>query len=735
MSDSLNRRDFLFYGGATVAGVTLGEVGRRWLARADAQAGTWRPTATESWANSVCRECPAGCGVRVRLMDRTPVKLEGNPRCPIARGRLCAKGQAAIEAYFDPDRLTGPARRSGRGADRPWTRISWDEALGLLTTRLASAAGKEGAVLALAADERGPIADAWTRFWSAQHARLAWTYPATADRLAVPFAAMTGAEGVPVFDLEHATYALSFGAPLVEDWLSPVWAQRSYGRFRRGSSHPRGRLVQIDGRRSLTARKADEWLPVAAERQAALACGIAAILLREDRVDRRALAEYGGTFAAFERDLVTQYVPDTVATATGVPVVTLLRLARELMSTSRPLVVVAADAAPDLVGAVFVLNLLIGALDRSGGVLESPVTAPTEGDRISASRLLREMASKSDRPQIVALRDASALRALATPRDAAKLFERCDLVVSFSPYLDDTASVADLILPTHTPLESWHGVVPASTDGRATFACAKPAAEPRLDTRDLVEILRATAGKMGGAIAAACPLKDSEDVVRTELDRLWKERRGTPYAELFETEWTRQLERGGWWMPPAASSAEFSNVALGAGGWIDPYFEPGQLRQTIARRGGLTFAPLPQAPDTAAASTPGVRTDRDFPLRLVAFTPAVVNLVGGPNQPVLFELLGQPDGAPWQVWAEIGGETARLFGIEHGASVRVTSAAGSIDVVALVAERTPPGTLVVAYVPALARGGRWAQLVQADVRQLFAGGEAEGSTAVRVTRL
>ena len=136
MASILNRRDFLLYGGATVAGVTLGEAGRRWLARADERTWASRPPAEETWAVSVCRECPASCGVRVRLMDGMPVKLEGNPLCPIARGRLCAKGQAALESYFDPDRLVGPARRTGpRGANR-WTRISWTEAIDEFAARL-----------------------------------------------------------------------------------------------------------------------------------------------------------------------------------------------------------------------------------------------------------------------------------------------------------------------------------------------------------------------------------------------------------------------------------------------------------------------------------------------------------------------------------------------------------------------------------------------------------------------
>src|SRR5947199_2100310 len=101
MAEILTRRDFLAYSGATLAGITLGEFGRRRLARADERAQTWRGQAQERFVSSVCRECSAACGVRVRLIDDVPVKADGNPNCPIARGRLCPKGQASVEAFFD----------------------------------------------------------------------------------------------------------------------------------------------------------------------------------------------------------------------------------------------------------------------------------------------------------------------------------------------------------------------------------------------------------------------------------------------------------------------------------------------------------------------------------------------------------------------------------------------------------------------------------------------------------
>jgi anaerobic selenocysteine-containing dehydrogenase len=736
MTDSLTRRQFLSYGGATLAGITLGEIGRRQLARADKLATEWRPRGDESWRTSICRECPAACGVRVRLLGGVPVKLEGNPLCPIGRGRLCAKGQAAIESYFDPDRFVAPARRAGARGENRWEALEWSAGIDLLAAHLRQAV--PGGIVALSAEEHGPLADAWVHLWTAAGARLAVTPAPTARRLAASFAALTGASRDPIFDLAHATHVLSFAAPLVEDWLSPVWDQRAYGAFRRSGSRPRGRLVQIDERRSLTARKADEWLAVPAGQQPSLAYGLASILLREGRLDALFLEQFGGNRADFEREVSTRHAPDTVAARTGIPVVTLLRLARELATAPRPLVTVAADAERDLIDAVLALNALLGAFDRPGGISQAAV--PTAGSPPQdASAWLRDLAGGSDRPALVLFRDASALRARSTPPAAAAALQRCDFVVSFSPYLDEAAAVADLLLPTHSPLESWHAVLPAPAGGAEAIALAAPVAADRLDTRDLFAVLGEMSAKVGDPLAATCTWASSKDLVDAELDRLFRLRRGCPYSHPFEIEWVRQLETGGWWVPSASTPEEFGTMVLEAGGWLDPYVPAGQVRQALRARGGLSFSlPIISAVAGVATQVHGSawrgEAAGDGTLRLITFTPAVVNLIGGPNQPGLFELLGQPEGLPWSVWAELNPQTARAHGIAHGQRVRIESAAGSLEAIALHADGMPAESIALAYVPSVQGGGRWARLSAADARTLWEAPETARSCRVRVRR-
>ncbi len=72
---------------------------------------------------TVCRMCPAGCGLFVRTMGGRAVKIEGNPAHPVNRGKTCARGQAALQHLYNPDRLRWPVFHAKRGAtetkDRP----------------------------------------------------------------------------------------------------------------------------------------------------------------------------------------------------------------------------------------------------------------------------------------------------------------------------------------------------------------------------------------------------------------------------------------------------------------------------------------------------------------------------------------------------------------------------------------------------------------------------------------
>ena len=116
MSDPVvfHRRDFLKLVGVGVAGVTAGCTGPPsdklipyLVAPEDILPGV------PYYYASVCRECPAGCGMAVRTREGRAIKLEGNSAHPLGGGGLCARGQAGLQGLYDPDRVKQPLVRDG----------------------------------------------------------------------------------------------------------------------------------------------------------------------------------------------------------------------------------------------------------------------------------------------------------------------------------------------------------------------------------------------------------------------------------------------------------------------------------------------------------------------------------------------------------------------------------------------------------------------------------------------
>src|SRR3989442_1866524 len=89
-----------------------------------------------TWYASSCTECPTGCGVHVRTREGRAVKLEGNPAHPINQGKLCARGQAALQGLYNPGRLKGPMARNPNGG---FKEITWEEAVAQLAGKLGAA--------------------------------------------------------------------------------------------------------------------------------------------------------------------------------------------------------------------------------------------------------------------------------------------------------------------------------------------------------------------------------------------------------------------------------------------------------------------------------------------------------------------------------------------------------------------------------------------------------------------
>jgi len=92
---------------------------------------------------TTCKSCHGGCGVLVTVENGAITHIEGNPDTP-TWGTMCSKGLSSIQHINHPDRLKYPLKRTGKRGEGKWQRISWDEALDIIETRMKESIEKYG---------------------------------------------------------------------------------------------------------------------------------------------------------------------------------------------------------------------------------------------------------------------------------------------------------------------------------------------------------------------------------------------------------------------------------------------------------------------------------------------------------------------------------------------------------------------------------------------------------------
>ena len=590
-----------------------------------------------TWYASTCRECPAGCGTHVKTREGRVIKLEGNPDSPVNRGKLCARGQAAHQNLYDPDRLKGPKRlQDGDYVDAPWEQAT--AALAAELGRLRGESdGESGSVVLLTGLQTGTRERLYDEWAQALGVRRVVFEPFAYEPLLEANRRVFGEAVLPAYDIEGAEFVISFGAEFLETWISPVRYAGEWSRmhaFRGDEAIEKGIFVAVEPRLSMTASNADEWVSVKPGTEYLVALAMANVL------------GAGGE--------ASEWTPQRAGQATGVDPATIERLAR-LFADKRSVALPGgiSTSHPKATAAAVAVNLL----NQAGGAvgdtltLSAPVTGPVAGSYRAIVDLVGEMQTGTVQALLVA--DANPVYSLPPALGFADALRQVPFRASFSSVFDETAAWCQWLLPDHTPLESWGDWVPQ----QGVVGIQQPAMRPVYNTRPtpdvMLEVWRAAGG---GAAGAARP---EEATWYDYLRAAWNDRAPDERA------WAEVLEAGGVWEGADATPSYRQPTDAASAG------QAGAGAAATAEAGGG------EATDFTPAEFVGPSGEGTF--ALVVYPQLALYDGRTANRPWLQELPDPATTASWQTWVELHPETADELGLRNGDVVSVDSGHGSVE--------------------------------------------------------
>jgi anaerobic selenocysteine-containing dehydrogenase/Fe-S-cluster-containing dehydrogenase component len=602
-----------------------------------------------AYFSTVCRECPAGCGLIAKNRDGRIVKLEGNPDHPVNAGALCIRGQAGLQGLYYPDRFRGP-RAGNAGA-------TWDDALKGVADKLgalvkAKQGGKVAIVTGVESGTLGQLMDEWVRALGARpriaYEPLGYEALRAANRLAF------GRDAIPQYLIGDSAHLVSFGADFLETWVSPVGHAAGLARMHGFSNGRAGTFVQVEPRLSMTGANADEWVRNAPGSEGVLALAMLKVILDEG------LQAPGADLDTLRTAVKTVDVA-AAAKESSVSAETIARIARDFARSGGGLAIGggAAGAGSNASASLVAINLLNAAVGAVGTRIRFDGASAL--GRVSPYSEMASLvgAMSGGDIEVLILVDVNPVYGMPPKSGFVEALAKVPLIVSLASRPNETTARATVVLPTLHALESWgdyeaqDGVVglmqptmgPVPIDG-------KP-----VDARAVGDILLAVGRQALGSEEGKGPLKwaSFQECLAEAWQRRAKEHAaGTAFSEF----WEDALKRGGVWGRPAPVAVSLRKEA--AAGGLAPLVLAGDGSHTLLAYPSTRFFDGRGADKSWLQETPD-------PVTQVA----------------------------WDAWVEVSLETAKRLGLERGDLVKLTSPHGSIELPAYPYEFLDPGSVAV----------------------------------------
>lgn len=539
-------------------------------------------------------DCPDCCATLVTVERGRATRIQGDPDHPFTQGFLCAKVNRYLERTYHKDRLTTPLRRvgpKGRGQFEPAT---WDEALDDIARRLNEIrASRHGAQAILPYSYAGTMG-----YVQGESIDRRWANCIGASNLDRTICSSCGAAGMQM------TVGANIGADgeglpwsdLVLLWgTNTLTANPHLWPYVRKARDNGATVIAIDPIRTRTAEQCDEWIGIRPGTDAALALAMMHVIFAEGLEDADYIDKY--TLGADKlRDRVKEWSPARVSPLCGIPVETIVSLARRYARAKAAFLRINYGLQRHGGGGMAVRTLaclpaVAGHWRRPGGGIQLSTSKTFQFNKNALMRpdlqpgpvrtinmiRLGEALNLPDAgvggPPVKALVVYNSNPAAVAPdrNSVVTGLAREDLfTVVLEHFQTDTADWADWVLPATTQLEHWdvHFAY-----GHLYATLNRPAIVPVGDAKPNSEIFRLLSKRMG--LDHPALQEDDITVIRGALDTTAERMNGVTLDALMEKGWVRlnvptpyvPFAQGGFLTP--SGKCEFYSERMRAAG-LDP---------------------------------------------------------------------------------------------------------------------------------------------------------------------
>ncbi len=546
MTKDLNRRDFVRLGAVGAAVLAIGKG-----FESKALAGTvkfvkggkdFSPKTNKErqMIASSCWNCVTRDSMVGFVEDGRLVKLEGQPDSIRSRGKICSKGAAGINQLYDPDRILYPMKRVGKRGEGKWKRISWDDALTDLSGRLKKLKddGHPEKFMFHYGRMKGSSSKiVKSAFLGSYGTKTIGNHTSICEGAKWTAQELTWGKHYDNWDFDNTKYVLNFGSNCLEAHTNSIPIMQ---RLSSAIVDRKVKLVTFDVRISNTAAKSTEWVPIKPGTDNAVVLAMCnevmkAGLYRKDffkymKVTKNIDATYDEKVNFLKKHLA-QYTSAWAEKISGVPAAKIKEIAIEFAKADPACLISYRGAVAHTYGAetersVQMLAGITGNIDNPGGRcmavgpkwkypkgpknkpkakalnivkgFKGDAAYPTHGANHQVLKMIKD--GKAGRPEIYMWYCYTPVYANGECQENIDIMKDESLIpfsVCVNAYYDESAALADLILPNPSYLEWWDWEDMVSPDQIAEFYIRQPFVKPLGESRDFKDVVCDLADRLG----------------------------------------------------------------------------------------------------------------------------------------------------------------------------------------------------------------------------------------------